>query len=126
MIRFTPNHEWVRVQGKVGVVGITQIAKKEFGTIVHVELPVIGSSVQAGDAVCVLESTKSATDVDSPVSGKIIEVNELLKTLLDPINGSSEQNGWLFRIELSHPEELDQLLSSSEYESLCQPPPSAL
>ena len=115
-MKFTPSHEWIRVDGKIGTVGITGYAQKELGEIVHIELPKVGSIVKAGDEVCVLESTKSATDIYSPVSGKIVAVNPALKSSADPLNQSPEMNGWLYQIELSSMKEVDQLLSRSQYD----------
>ncbi len=111
-MKFTPSHEWIRVEGKIGVVGITGYAQKELGEIVHIELPKIGLIVNAGDEVCVLESTKSATDIYSPVSGKIVAVNQALKSTPDLINQSPEADGWLYRIELSSMKELLSFVSS--------------
>jgi glycine cleavage system H protein len=115
---WTPSHEWISVIGTIGTVGITQHAKKELGDIVHVELPSIGRKVDKGDQVCILESTKSAVDVYAPVSGKIIAVNAALKTSIHLINSSAEQDGWLYQIELTRLEELDELLSQTDYDHL--------
>jgi glycine cleavage system H protein len=117
-MKFTPSHEWVRIEGKLATVGITGYAKNEIGDIVHLELPKVGSIVKAGDEVCVIESTKSATDIYSPVSGKIAAVNEVLKISVDPINQSPESKGWLYQIELSSMKEVDELLSRAQYEEM--------
>jgi glycine cleavage system H protein len=93
--------QWVRVEGKIGTVGMTDYAQQELGEIVHIELPKIGSIVKEGEEVCVLESTKSATDIDSPVTGKIVAVNPALKASPGLINQSPEMDGWLYRIELT-------------------------
>ncbi len=111
-MRFTESHEWIATDGTVG---ITEYAKNELGDIVFIELPKIGAEVKAGRQVCVLESTKAAVDVYSPVSGVVTAVNEdLLKspTLL------KEENGWLFRIRPSNLAEMEKLMSLSEYEKL--------
>ncbi len=109
-MRYTESHEWISLEGNIGTVGITPYAQKELGNIVHVELPKIGQIIQAGEEACVLESTKAAVDVYSPVSGKIVAVNpSFLET-------SSTLSGWLFRIELSQISEVDRLLSLSQYE----------
>jgi len=110
-MKFTPSHEWISIKGKIGTVGITNYAQKELGVIVHVELPEVGTVVKAGQEVCVLESTKSATDIYSPVSGKISAVNQALKTTPELINRSPEKEGWLYQIELSSMEEFNRLLS---------------
>lgn len=117
-MRFTQTHEWIRVDGNIGTVGITDHAKGELGEIVHVELPKMGHSIQAGEEVCVLESTKAAADIYSPVSGKIVEIND--PSSIEQINRSPETDGWLYRIELSKPKELDALLSRTQYNQLIQ------
>jgi glycine cleavage system H protein len=117
-MKYTETHEWIRLEGKTGTVGITDYARNELGEIVHVELPKVGSRIEAGDEVCVLESTKSATDIYSPVTGKIVAVNMALKSSADPINRSAEKEGWLYQIELSQPKELDHLLSKVQYDQL--------
>lgn len=114
-MRFTESHEWIRLEGNVGTVGITDHARGELGEIVHIELPKQGQQLKAGEEVCVLESTKSAADIYSPVTGSVIEVNERLKDSLEMLNRSSELDGWLYRIELAHPKELDHLLSRTQY-----------
>ena len=117
-MKFTPSHEWIRIEGKIGIVGLTGYAQKELGEIVHIELPKIGSITKAGDEVCVLKSTKSATDIYSPVSGKIVAVNQALKSSPNQINHLPETDGWLYRIELSSLKETDRLLSQSQYDDL--------
>ena len=117
-MRFTESHEWIKLQGKIGIVGITQHAQKELGEIVFVELPKVGAKVKKGDEVCVLESTKAAADVYAPVSGKITAVNETVKKSPSFINQSAESDGWLFQIEVDSPAEVEKLLSRSEYETL--------
>lgn len=109
MIKFTDSHEWIRVEGATGIVGITERAAHELGEVVYVELPQVGKQVKSGEAVVVLESTKAATDIYSPVSGSIVEVNQKLLDFIQPINQSPELEGWLFKIQLSHPEELGAL-----------------
>jgi glycine cleavage system H protein len=119
-MRFTETHEWVRVEEGIATVGITDHAKGELGEIVHVELPKIGHPVKAGEEVCVLESTKAAADIYSPISGKIIAINESLKSTLLHINRTPEMDGWLYQIEISHPKELDCLLSRTQYNQLVE------
>lgn len=115
---FTKSHEWLEVKGVTGVVGITHFAQKELGEIVYVQLPKIGQSVQSGQEICVLESTKAAADVYSPVSGKVIAVNEEVAKSPQLLNREPETSAWLFKIELSNPQEFDSLLSKAEYEKL--------
>lgn len=114
-MKFTESHEWIDVEENVGIVGVTHYAQKELGDIVYVQLPEVGSVVNAGDEVAVLESTKAAADIYSPVSGKIIEVNELLNDQPDEVNHSPMEEGWIYKIKLSNAQDLDQLMNKQEY-----------
>jgi glycine cleavage system H protein len=117
-MKFTETHEWIEVSGDTGVVGITQYAQKELGDIVYVELPKVGKSVQAGEEAVVLESTKAAADVYSPVTGTIVEINTTLNQASEIVNQSPEKEGWLFKIKLKDREELNQLLDETAYQSM--------
>lgn len=117
-MRYTQSHEWVRLEGTHATVGITNYAQKELGEIVYLQLPKMGQKVKKGEEICVLESTKAAADVYAPVSGKITAVNEALASQTTEINKNAESAGWLFKIEMDHPQEYDQLLSASEYHKL--------
>lgn len=114
-MKFTESHEWIEVDNDLGVVGVTNFAQKELGDIVYVELPKVGKNVNAGDAAAVLESTKAAADVYSPVSGTIIEVNTALNDASDLVNKSPEKDGWLFKIKVINPKELDKLMDANQY-----------
>ena len=122
MKHYSDSHEWILVDNGVGTVGITAYARQQLGDIVFIELPKIGSLVQAGGVVCVLESTKSATDIYSPVSGTILSINLKLKDQPHLINAAPEnaenKGGWLYRIALSHPSETQALLSDESYHSI--------
>jgi glycine cleavage system H protein len=115
MIRFSPSHEWVRIEGSIATVGITSFAKNELGDIVHVQLPRPGQTVRMSQDAVVLESTKAAADVYAPLSGTVIEVNTALQADLNLLNVSPEKEGWLFRVRLSHPEEVQKLLTEEVY-----------
>jgi len=115
---FTKSHEWVEVIGNTGIVGISHYAQQELGEIVYAQLPKVGTQVKMGQEVCVLESTKAAADVYSPVSGKILAINEAVVKEPQRINGFPETESWLFKIELSNPSELKTLLSPQEYKKL--------
>lgn len=121
-MRYTESHEWLAIDSSIGTVGITEYAKKELGDIVYIELPQIGAEVRAGQEVCVLESTKAAVDVYSPASGKIIAVNEALRSNPSSLKSLLDQDGWLFQIALSHPNEAEELLTISEYAKLSSHP----
>lgn len=114
-MKYTDSHEWIKIEGQVGMVGITKYATKELGEIVHIELPKLDSIVEAGDEVAVLESTKAAADIYSPVSGKIIANNERLKTDLSLLNKDPEGEGWLFKMKLEDKRELEELHDESSY-----------
>lgn len=119
-MHFTATHEWIHLEGSVGTVGITDYAQKELGEIVFIELPKVGQKVKAGQEVSVLESTKAAADAYVPVSGKIVAVNESLRSTPSAINHHPETSGWLFKIELTNPKELDRLLTPAQYKTLTQ------
>lgn len=114
-MEFTETHEWIFLDGQVATVGITDFAQKELGEIVYAELPKVGQTIHKGDDVVVLESTKAAVDIYSPLSGKIIEVNHLLKEHPEKINLSPQSDGWLYKIELHDMKELDQLMNERAY-----------
>lgn len=114
-MKYTDTHEWIEVKDNVGTVGITPYAAKELGEVVYVELPKIGFEVKAKQEVCVLESTKAAADIYSPVSGKILSVNEALKTDSGLVNSSPLEKGWLYKIALSDLAELKTLFDEKSY-----------
>lgn len=114
-MKYSESHEWIEVKEGTGVIGVSHHAQQELGEIVYVELPKVGKDVKAGEEACVLESTKAAADVYSPVSGTILEVNSALVQTPNLINESPEDKGWLFKIRLSSPQEMDRLMEASEY-----------
>jgi len=114
-MKFTKSHEWAEVNGSVATIGVSQHAQKELGEIVYVELPEVGKEIQAGEEGAVLESTKAAADVYSPLSGRVVEVNQTLQATADLINSSPEKEGWIFKIQLSNPSEWDNLMSRDSY-----------
>jgi glycine cleavage system H protein len=116
--RFTKDHEWIVRDSKndnIAIVGISDHAQAALGDIVHVELPDEGQSFEVGDEVAVVESAKSASEVYTPVSGSIIEVNDSLDSAPELVNEDPYGEGWLFKIELDDPDQLDDLLSSDGY-----------
>ena len=114
-MKYTESHEWIDLEDNIGTVGVTDYAQKELGDIVYVELPEVGTEVNAGDEVAVLESTKAAADIYAPVGGTIVEVNKALNDKPEEINQSPMEDGWLFKIEIQKMEELDQLMNEPEY-----------
>ncbi len=120
-LKFSTNHEWVRLeQDNVAVVGITDFAQDLLGDIVFVELPEVGQQVQLNDEIAVVESLKAASDIYSPISGVILEINEALSDQPEVINSSPDEQGWLYKIEYRNLDELNQLLSPDDYNDLCQ------
>ncbi len=119
-MKFTDSHEWIHVEDEIGTVGITHHAQKELGEVVFIELPAVGKRVKAGQEVAVLESTKAAADIYSPVSGEIVEINQKLGDFIHHINSSAETEGWLFKLKLSDHSETDKLLDREEYAALVQ------
>ena len=114
-LKYTKEHEWVEIEGDIAVCGITDHAQELMTEIVYVELPEAGDTVEEGDKVASLESVKSVSDIYAPLSGKITEVNE--DTEDDPgiVNRDAFGDGWIFKIQLSDPGEIDHLLSVEEY-----------
>ena len=116
-MKFTDTHEWINVTGDIGTVGITDYAQQELGDIVYVELPNVGAAVKALQEAVVLESTKAAADVYSPVSGTIVEVNKKLNEATELVNSAPEDEGWLFKVRLNDLKELNSLMDKETYRS---------
>ena len=115
-LKFLKSHEWVRIEGDGKVtVGISDHAQGLLGDLVYVELPAVGDDVQAGNACAVVESVKAASDVYAPVSGKVVAVNESLADKPETINEDAFGDGWLFVLEMSEPEQANELLSADDY-----------
>jgi len=114
---FTQDHEWIDVDGTSGVVGITDYAQSQLGDITYVDLPAAGTTVKKGDAPCVVDSVKAASDVYSPVSGTITAANDALGDAPETVNTDPETGGWLFRIDLSDASELDGLMDQAAYDA---------
>ena len=114
---FTKDHEWIDVAGDTGTVGITDYAQGQLGDITFVELPVVGMAVSKGDSVSVVDSVKAASDVYTPVSGTVSDVNGALEGEPELVNTDAEVGGWLFRLTLSDPSELAALLDQAAYDA---------
>ncbi|MEQ1496490.1 MAG: glycine cleavage system protein GcvH [Novosphingobium sp.] len=113
---FSEDHEWIEVEGDTGTVGITDYAQGQLGDITFVELPEAGATVKKGDAPCVVDSVKAASDVYAPVSGTVTESNAALEGEPELVNSDPETAGWLFRVTLSDPAELDGLMDQAAYD----------
>jgi glycine cleavage system H protein len=115
--RYTKEHEWVSVDGDVATVGITDHAQAELGDIVYVDLPRVAATMAQGKTLGSVESVKAVSDIYSPVSGEVIEVNELLATKPERLNEAPHGDAWLVKIRLSAPDEIKSLMNAAEYQS---------
>ena len=116
-LRYTKEHEWVRAEGDIATVGITDHAQKELGDIVYVDLPKIGAHVDQGKSLGSVESVKAVSDIYSPVSGEIIEVNETLAQSPEKLNADPHGAAWLVKIRISAPDEAKKLLTAADYQA---------
>lgn len=114
--RYAKSHEWVKLDADgTATIGISNHAQDALGDLVFVELPDIGAHLHAGDEACVVESVKTASDVYSPISGDVVAINDALADTPDIVNHSPLEDGWLYRMTPSNPDELAQLLSEADY-----------
>jgi glycine cleavage system H protein len=119
-VHYTPEHEWIRLDGDTATVGITDFAQGQLGDIVFVELPDAGRQVAKGGEAAVVESVKAASDVYAPVTGEVTEANGALSDDPSLVNTDPEGEGWFFRLRLSDPSELDGLMDAGAYKSFCE------
>jgi glycine cleavage system H protein len=117
-LRYTRQHEWVLIDGESARIGITDLAQDALGNIVHVQLPAVGQSVQSGASAVEVESSKSVSDIYSPVSGSVVLVNESLAREPGLVNSDPYGSGWLYEVQMSYDETLEGLLTASEYRTL--------
>lgn len=115
-LHYTDSHEWVSVEGDIATIGITDHAQELLGDLVYVELPEVGSELSSGDEAGVVESVKAASDVYTPVSGTITAINDALEASPDLVNSEPYSEGWLYRIQLSQPNEIDTMLTAEAYQ----------
>lgn len=118
MLRFTKEHEWLRLEDGIATVGITPYAQEKLGDLVYVELPAVGAKFAMGAAAAVVESVKAASEVYAPVSGEIVAVNDRLASEPGLVNSEPTANGWLFKLKLSDNGELAKLLDEAAYKAL--------
>lgn len=114
---YTKEHEWVSVEGDIATVGITFHAQKELGDIVYVDLPKVNSAIETGKTFGSVESVKAVSDIYAPVSGEVVEINQVLSGAPEKLNEDPHGAAWLIRIKLSNPAEVRSLLSAAEYQS---------
>jgi glycine cleavage system H protein len=117
-LRYTRQHEWVLIDGESARIGITDLAQDALGNIVHVQLPAVGQSVQSGASAVEVESSKSVSDIYSPVSGSVVLVNESLATEPGLVNSDPYGSGWLYEVQMSYDETLEGLLTADEYRAI--------
>ena len=117
-LKYTASHEWIKINDSIATIGITDHAQSELTDIVFAELPEIGKQIKKGDELCVVESVKSVSEIYSPLSGKIVKINEKLEDAPEIINGQPYDDGWLVEIEIEKKDEIDLLISAADYEKL--------
>jgi len=115
-LQYTAEHEWVRVEGDVAVVGITDHAQHELGDIVYVDLPKLGSLVEQGKSLGSVESVKAVSDIYSPVTGEVVEINDSLTMAPEKLNEDPHGEAWLVKVKMSAPDEIKKLLSAGDYQ----------
>ncbi len=117
-LKYTNDHEWLKIENEVGIIGITDYAQESLGDITFVELPSPGDSLAKGDAFGVVESVKAASDLYMPVGGEILEVNAELENSPEILNKNPYENGWLLKIKIQDQAETESLLSAADYETI--------
>ena len=116
-LKYSESHEWVKVEGSIAVIGVSDFAQKEMGDITYVDMPAVDDELAAGEEFGALESVKAASDLYSPVSGTVVEVNEALEDAPEAINEDAYAS-WIIKVEMSDPSELDKLLDAAAYKAL--------
>jgi len=114
-VRFTEDHEWVRVEGEEALVGITDFAAGELGDVVYVELPDVGAEVTAGESMGTIEAVKTVADLFAPITGVVVEVNSALEDSPETVNNSPYEEGWFVKVKVSDPAQLEQLMDHARY-----------
>ena len=116
-LKYTKDHEWIKIEGNLATIGITEFAQGELGDIVYVELPKIGTQVEQGKSFAVVESVKAASEIYAPVSGEVIAANDALANAPETLNSDPHGEGWIAKIKLSVPDEVNRLLSPTDYQN---------
>jgi len=116
-VKYTKDHEYIRVDGDTGTVGISHYAQEQLGDVVFVELPAAGKAVKKGDSAAVVESVKAASDIYSPVSGQVTEANPDLEGAPATVNDDPAGKGWFFKVKIANPAELDDLMDEAAYKA---------
>jgi glycine cleavage system H protein len=117
-LKYTKDHEWVRLEGNVAFIGITEFAQGELGDIVYVDISTLGQQVKSEEIFGTVEAVKTVSDLFMPVSGKVIEINTLLESAPESVNKDPYGDGWMIKVEVDNPEEINSLLSAEAYKEL--------
>lgn len=117
-LKYTKDHEWIAIDGEIATVGITDFAQRELGDIVYVEIETVGELLKADEVFGTVEAVKTVSDLFLPVDGEILELNEDLETSPEDVNNDPYDKGWMIKMKVSNPGDLDNLLSSDEYKKL--------
>ena len=118
--KYTEDHEWIKVDGDIGTVGISPYAAKQLGDVVYVELPEIGREMSKGDEAAVVESVKAASEVYAPIGGEVMAVNEALEDAPETVNASADSEGWFLKMKIADADELDALMDEAAYKAYCE------
>lgn len=119
-VKFTEDHEWIRIEGDTGTIGITDYAQEQLGDVVYVELPDVGRKVEKGKDMAVVESVKAASEVFAPATGEVIEANAALADDPAKVNADPQGDGWFVKIRLANPSELDGLMDEAAYKKFVE------
>jgi len=119
-LHYTKDHEWIRVEGDTGTIGITDFAQEQLGDVVHVQLPRVGEKFEAHVHFGEIESVKTFSELYTPASGEVVEINAALEDAPELVNSDPYNGGWMIKLKLTNPGEIDRLLSSSEYEDFIE------
>lgn len=117
-LKYTKDHEWAKIEGDVATIGITDYAQGELGDVVFVELPEVGSALNAGDTFGTIEAVKAVADLYAPLSGEVVEINPELESTPEKVNQDPYGDGWMIKIKLSNPGEVDALMDAEKYKEL--------
>lgn len=118
--RYAKSHEYLHVEGGIGTIGITDYAQKELGDVVFVELPPVGTEIEQGDEMGSIESVKAVSELFAPVSGEVVEINEALADKPELVNTDPYGDGWMIKVKMSAPDEIEELMNAEDYEDYIQ------
>ncbi len=117
-LKYTKDHEWAKIEGDVATIGITDYAQGELGDVVFVELPEVGTQLNAGDTFGTIEAVKAVADLYAPLSGEVVEINPELESTPEKVNQDPYGDGWMIKVKISNPSEVDELMDAEKYKEL--------